>query len=970
MANQIVISSGAKVRNLNGVLTGTTGVVNSLGINVANGIPQLDGSGKILVSQLPNSVMEYKGTWNAATNTPTLANGTGNQGDVYLCSTAGTVNFGAGAITFAVGDQVIYSGTIWQKAGGSTGTVTSVAVTESGDALTITGSPITTSGTINIGFAGTTGQYVNGAGGLTTFPSLTNFVPYTGATSNVALGEFGLSAGYIGLDTTPTSTPTSVGTLSWDTTYLTPKVITGVGDTTLQIGQEEVILVHNNTGSTLTDGQVVYVTGSTGELPSVSLADASSETTSAATLGVVTESIANGTNGFITISGLVHGLNTLAFNEGDLLWLSETAGAFTNVKPISPAHLVLIGYVIKKAGGNGSILVKIQNTQELEECSDVLFTSLANNNILAYESSTDLWKNKTIAAVLGYTPQAQLTLTTTGTSGAATLTGATLNIPNYTTDLSNYVTLNGIQTITGEKTFANNTLKLAANGGLVTYLSNISGTGLTSSGSNALGFNINNDLYFAGSDKVGGVFSFNNTAVRTYTLQNANGTLAFTSDIPTVAGVYLPLAGGTLTGALNINLSGSTGLNVASDGVVFRSNTGIGAPRQIVLSSGGGPTALIEAKGYGASYNTDLSIKTYNSSGTGFDVFFATSAGNVGIGTSSPSTILDIVGTFRTRRTADTSQYIDVYANGGEGYIDAVNSASGTSQALVFRNGNSGGTTERMRITSGGNVGIGTSSPQSILVIRSASTNDSLSVESQVTITNTASGYYSTLGFRSVDSDGDHGRAGISVSKDSGSVSGLMNFIVRKDSGSFINAMKINSGGVRVINGTKSDTSANFIIASNETSLPMELYFQRNQSVSYHIQAVEQGISYRALYLNPNGGAVYAGGVRLDTLSDKRVKDNIQPIQGALSKVLAITGKKFHLKDEEDGKLRYGFIAQELEGVLDEFVVQTSMTFKKDDLEVENVKSIENWASSWAALLVEAIKEQQAQIEELKAKLK
>jgi hypothetical protein len=194
MSNQIVISSGAKVRELEGVLTGTSGIVNALGINVPSGIPQLDGSGKILVSQLPNSVMEYKGSWNAATNTPTLVNGTGNAGDVYLCEVAGTVNFGAGPITFAVGDQVIYSGSIWQRASGATGTVTSVAVTESGDALTITGSPITTSGTINVGFAGNSGQYVNGAGGLTTFPSLTGYVPYTGATASVNLGAYDLIA--------------------------------------------------------------------------------------------------------------------------------------------------------------------------------------------------------------------------------------------------------------------------------------------------------------------------------------------------------------------------------------------------------------------------------------------------------------------------------------------------------------------------------------------------------------------------------------------------------------------------------------------------------------------------------------------------------------------------------------------------------------------------------------------------------
>ena len=135
------------------------------------------------------------------------------------------------------------------------------------------------------------------------------------------------------------------------------------------------------------------------------------------------------------------------------------------------------------------------------------------------------------------------------------------------------------------------------------------------------------------------------------------------------------------------------------------------------------------------------------------------------------------------------------------------------------------------------------------------------------------------------------------------------------------------------------------------------------------LQSVWQGTAYTRLNLNPIGGAVYAGGVRLDTLSDERVKDNIQPINGALNKVLSITGKKFHLKDEDEGKLRYGFIAQELEGVLDEFVIQTNMTFEKDGLKVENVKSIDNWASSWSALLVEAIKEQQAQIQELKAEI-
>jgi len=84
-----------------------------LGAN--SGIATLDGGGKIPASQLPNSVMEYKGTYNATTNSPTLVDGTGNAGDVYVVSVAGTQDYGSGNITFAVGDWVMYSGSIWEK---------------------------------------------------------------------------------------------------------------------------------------------------------------------------------------------------------------------------------------------------------------------------------------------------------------------------------------------------------------------------------------------------------------------------------------------------------------------------------------------------------------------------------------------------------------------------------------------------------------------------------------------------------------------------------------------------------------------------------------------------------------------------------------------------------------------------------------------------------------------------------------
>ena len=84
-----------------------------------NGVATLDAGGKVPVTQLPNSVMEYLGAWDASSNTPTLADGIGNAGDVYRVSVAGTQNLGSGPQTFDVGDFVIYNGTIWQWSGGS-----------------------------------------------------------------------------------------------------------------------------------------------------------------------------------------------------------------------------------------------------------------------------------------------------------------------------------------------------------------------------------------------------------------------------------------------------------------------------------------------------------------------------------------------------------------------------------------------------------------------------------------------------------------------------------------------------------------------------------------------------------------------------------------------------------------------------------------------------------------------------------
>lgn len=87
--------------------------------NSFNGISQLvqtDVTGKIPLSVLPTGSTLYRGTWNATTNTPALSNSTIEaSGHFYIVSVAGNVNFGAGSISFDVGDWVISNGTVWGK---------------------------------------------------------------------------------------------------------------------------------------------------------------------------------------------------------------------------------------------------------------------------------------------------------------------------------------------------------------------------------------------------------------------------------------------------------------------------------------------------------------------------------------------------------------------------------------------------------------------------------------------------------------------------------------------------------------------------------------------------------------------------------------------------------------------------------------------------------------------------------------
>lgn len=166
------------------------------------------------------------------------------------------------------------------------------------------------------------------------------------------------------------------------------------GNVNLQIGQELVQRVYNDTGSALLDMQAVYVTGSTSARMTVALAQANAESTSSKTFGIVTENISTGTEGFVTTYGYVRNVDTSGFPEGAALWLSPTvAGGITHIKPAAPNHLVLMGFCVFSHATEGVVFVHVQNGYELDELHNVYIATPQNLDYLRYNAGTGLWEN-------------------------------------------------------------------------------------------------------------------------------------------------------------------------------------------------------------------------------------------------------------------------------------------------------------------------------------------------------------------------------------------------------------------------------------------------------------------------------------------------------------------------------------------------------------------------------------------------
>ena len=542
------------------------------------------------------------------------------------------------------------------------------------------------------------GKWINsnaGAGDVTGAASSTDnaVVRFDGTTgkaiqnSTVTLDDNGNFANVnaIGFDTTPGTLPTAAGSMYWDDGNQTPSVILNA-NTSLQLGQENVALVYNGTGSTIPKGSVVAVSGAQGQRPSVVLADADSEALSAPTLGVTAEAIANGAEGFVCTFGLVRGINTSAFTAGVPIYLSQTAGAFTATRPSAPAHTVALGWVIKVNASSGEVFVNINNGWELDELHNVLITSPASGNTLIYDASASVWKNANLTAGTGISISngaGSITINNTGVTsvGVSVPTGLSVSGTPVTTTGTIAITYAAGYSIPTTASQSNwdtaYSDRLKWDGGSTGL---VAATGRTSLGATTLGSNL---------------FTITNPSAITFPRFNADNTVSALSAADFRTAIGAGTGSGTVTSVATG--TGLTGGTITTTGTISLANTAVTAGSytnaNITVDAQGRITAA--SNGSGGSV-TPAQVSDQANTSTGY---FDLPAGTTAQRPASP-------GTGMVRFNTDLG-YCEYYSTSGSTWYPFYSQPAYSVDYLVVAGGGSGGGNSTANSACGGGGGAG-----------------------------------------------------------------------------------------------------------------------------------------------------------------------------------------------------------------------------------------------------------------------
>jgi hypothetical protein len=291
--------------------------------------------------------------------------------------------------------------------------------------------------------------------GLTNLPSSSGF-PFTGSAeitgslqvigNTTITGSLNMSGpisnvNFIDFNTAFSATQPTAGRLSWNNSDGTLDLGLKGNSVTLQLGQETLYEIRNETPSSIPKGTSLFANGVTAGSGRITAAPfvADGNTREVRYLGLATEDISTGINGFVTHFGYVRGLDTRGtapssiavgdenWSVGDILYAHPTVpGKLTNIRP---KHEIIVAIIIIRHQSTGVIFVRPSSFGHLDDIHDVNINtgSLSSGDLLVYDSGSDYWVN---------TKQLTGSYSLTGSLEATSFTGSLFGTASFATTAS------------------------------------------------------------------------------------------------------------------------------------------------------------------------------------------------------------------------------------------------------------------------------------------------------------------------------------------------------------------------------------------------------------------------------------------------------------------------------------------------------------------------------------------------------
>lgn len=189
----------------------------------------------------------------------------------------------------------------------------------------------------------------------------------------------------------------SVGKLSWN--YDESTLDVQVNDVNIQVGQEQVF--YGKAQGAIAKGDGVMFVGAQGGHVLFAKADSTSPGfRDEYIIGVAAESMANNDFGFVVSHGKVRDINTSAWAEGSILWLSpDQAGVLIDSEPTTPNHSIMFASVLKSHSSQGVLMVRPSFGYRLEQLHDVLSANPVDGDVITWNASTGYWENRATSDV-------------------------------------------------------------------------------------------------------------------------------------------------------------------------------------------------------------------------------------------------------------------------------------------------------------------------------------------------------------------------------------------------------------------------------------------------------------------------------------------------------------------------------------------------------------------------------------------